>query len=337
MKRLVKKITEAPLRWAPLFILAGSCAAGRPMATEEPAAGGSPPALSLPVHTGGGHLVHEIWLNGQGPYWAILDTGNQGTLIFERVARELALETAPLGQLGGAGPGSIDVMAAHDLTVGLRGDGPELEWTEPRVTVLPDAAALPEFEGRQVDVFLGASLIAKHLVTIDYPAGRLTLQDRRTYTVPEDALVLDLQLTYGFPHMEGEVRARIAGEPGPAVSGQFLLDLGSPLGLQLDHEPTRAAGLLDESALLDPERLVIGQITGIDGVPMDLVVVPTASVHLAGVDLSTTHGFSELHPSPTPSGGPPIPELIGSLGSAPFVKGRLTLDYAGQRAVYEAL
>ena len=317
-----------------LSLALAACAT--PRAAEPDAASPATPGLTLPVHTGGGHLVHEVWLNGQGPFWAVLDTGNQGTMVFERVVEQLDLRTAPLGELGGAGPGTIDVDLAQDVTVGLGSGGGELTWLEPQVTVLPDAAALPDFDGRRIDVFLGASLIGEHLVTVDYPAGLLSFGERAGYVPPTNALVLDLELTSGFPHLAGEVAATIAGEPGPTVAGRLLLDLGSPMGLQLDHEPTRDAGLLSEAAVADPERQVVGTMMGIDGVPMDLVMVPAASVVLDGTDLTGMPGLARLFPSPTPTGGPPIPDLIGSLGSAPFVAGRLTLDYAGGRLVYEA-
>ena len=306
-------------------------AEARPAAPAEAAPAAAP--LTLPVLTDSGYLVHEVWLGGEGPFWAVLDTGNQGTILFASVAGRLGLETAPLGEMGGAGPGSVPVEEATDVAVGMRGeDGAELVWTEPRVTVLPDAYALPPIEGRRIDAFLGATLLREHLVTIDYPAGRLTLSPREGWEPPADALVLAFELTAGFPHLGGTVTPLLRGEPVEPVTGRFLLDLGSPFPLELEHAEVAARGLLDGD---DPARRAEGTAMGIDGVPMEILSGALGAVELGGAGVTGRPGFDRAILPTVAGGGPPIEGLVGSLGSAPFRGGRLTLDYAGGRAVYQ--
>lgn len=298
---------------------------------SAPSPSAGPAAVTLELDASTGYLIHEVWFDGQGPFTAILDTGNQGTVLFAHVAEELGLETAALGAMTGAGPGSVDVEAANNVAVTLRDhDKGELSWTEPQVVVLPASAAMPPFGGRTIDAFLGASLLDTHRATIDYARGRLTLTPHGEWTPPADAMVLPFELTEGFPHFQGEVA--VQPETGAApITGRFLLDLGAPFGIELEHAEVAERGLLS-----GPDRRTEGMMSGIDGVPMEIISAPLAHAKLAGLDVLAQPGFNRAILSPLPGGGPPIADLVGSVGSAPFRAGRLTLDYAAGRAVFEA-
>lgn len=272
--------------------------------------------------------MHEVWLGGEGPFWCVLDTGNAQSIVFERVARRLSLQTEPLGAMGGAGPGSIEVQATKDLSVELRGRGRAVSFVDPTVIVLPDSATLPEFEGRRIDAFLGATLIERYATTIDYAAGELRLQDLAAYEPPAGASVFPIELTQGFPHFAGRVVARRAGVDVDPVEGRFLLDLGAAYTVQVDFEFADARGLLDDA---NPELRSEGKIMGIDGVLMDIVSVPASSVEMGGVPLQVPRVLL----LPLTGGGPPVEGLVGNVGSGCFRSGALTLDYRGRRVVFE--
>lgn len=304
------------------ILFAGGCGSAPP-----PAA--SPVSLTLPIHAGQGHIVHEVWLGGEGPFWCILDTGNAQTIVFDRVARQLSLAIEPLGEMGGAGPGTIQVQATKDLAVALRGDnGEEISFVEPTTIVLPDSATLPDFEGRRIDAFLGASLIERYATTVDYAGGQLRLQDRASFRPGPGAKEMVIELTDGFPHFTGRVVARRDGADVDPIEGQFLLDLGAAYAVQVDFEFANARGLLDES---NDELRAEGQIMGIDGVLMDLLSVPAGSVAMGGCELQVPRVLL----LPVTGGGPPIEGLVGNVGSGCFRNGALTLDYPGRRLVFE--
>lgn len=285
--------------------------------------------MTVPIHTAGGHVVHEVWLGGEGPFWCVLDTGNAQTIVFERAARRLSLATEPLGEMGGAGPGKIVVQATKDLTVALRGkDGQEISFVEPTAIVLPDSATLPDFDGRRIDAFLGATLIQRYATTIDYVGGELRLQDHAAYRPGSEAKEMTIEVTQGFPHFAGRVVPRRAGVDVDAVEGRFLLDLGAAYTVQVDFEFANDRGLLDES---NPELRREGQIMGIDGVLMDILSVPAGPVVMGGVALSVPRVLL----LPVTGGGPPIDGLVGNVGSGCFRGGSLTLDYPGRRVVFE--
>ena len=315
----------APLRYA--IVLALAAAGPLTSCATDPVRPRSDP-FTMPIRASEGYIVHEVWLNGQGPFWAVLDTGNAQTIVFERVAEQLGLDTDPLGEMGGAGPGTIEVRATRDLPVTLRGDDDqEVSFVDPVAIVLPETATLPDFEGRRIDAFLGASMIERYATTIDYPAGRLRLRDHASYTAPADAQVMAIELTEGFPHFEGRVVAQRAGADTDPVEGHFLLDLGAAYTVQVDFELADARGLLAGD---DPDRRVEGKIMGIDGVMMDILSVPASSVEIGGATLD----LPRVLLLPVPGGGPPIDGLVGNVGSGCFRSGALTLDYPGRRVIF---
>lgn len=286
--------------------------------------------FTMPIRAAEGYVVHEVWLNDEGPFWCVLDTGNAQTIVFDRVARKLGLDTEPLGEMGGAGPGSIPVLATRGLEVLLHGDdGGKVSFEEPTAIVLPDEATLPDIEGKRIDAFLGATLIERYATTIDYPRAQLRLREFSSYSAPADAQVFSIDLTAGFPHFQGRVVAKRAGTDTDAMEGNFLLDLGAAYTVQVDFEPAQVRRLFDGD---DPERRSEGSIMGIDGVMMDILSVPASSVEMGGVTLDVQRVLL----LPTASGGPPIDNLVGNVGSGCFRSGSLTLDYPGKRVVFVA-
>lgn len=285
-------------------------------------------SVTMAIDTATGHIVLPVHIAGEGPYWFVLDTGNQNTTIFAYVAQDAGIETAPLGEMGGAGSGSLTVERASDVRVSLGDTGDLLSFTDAMVTVLPDAAELPAFNGKRVAGFLGASLIERYMTGIDYGSGKLILTDRDTYAMPVDAKVMQIKVAMGFPYFEGEVTPMLMGGATEPVIGNFLLDLGATYGVEIDFEQADALGLVGAD---DPDQQLAGQGMGIDGVMFDLRTAPLANAMLGGLELDET---SVLFMT-TPGGGPPIEDLVGNVGSGLFTGDRVTLDYEGGRLIWE--
>ncbi len=75
-------------------------------------------AVTIEIHTQTGHIVMPVWIEGDGPHWFVLDTGNQNTVFYAHLGEKLGLDMQPLGEMGGAGSGSITVQMASDVHVG---------------------------------------------------------------------------------------------------------------------------------------------------------------------------------------------------------------------------
>ncbi len=300
--------------------LVGSGGEPTPRTAQEP--------VTIKIDTATGHIVLPVWIEGDGPYWFVLDTGNQNTTMFAYVAADVGIETKPLGEMGGAGSGSLTVEQASDVHVSLGASGDLLSFTDAMVTVLPDAAELPAFNGKRVAGFLGASLIERYMTSIDYGSGELVLTGRDAYEMPEDAKVMQIKIAMGFPYFEGQVTPMLMGKKTKPVVGNFLLDLGATYAIEVDHEQADALGLVDAD---DPDQQVAGQGMGIDGVMFDLRTAPLAHAMLGKLEIDESRVLFMT----TPGGGPPIENLVGNVGSGLFVGDRVTLDYEGGRLFWE--
>tara|TARA_E500000318_G_scaffold8683_1_gene7955 strand:- start:70908 stop:71855 length:948 start_codon:yes stop_codon:yes gene_type:complete len=300
--------------------LVGSGGEPTPTAVQEP--------VTMDIDTATGHIVLPVWIEGDGPYWFVLDTGNQNTTIFAYVAEDAGIETEPLGEMGGAGSGSLTVEQASDVRVSLGDSGDLLSFTDAMVTVLPDAAELPAFNGKRVAGFLGASLIERYITSIDYGSGELVLTDREAYEMPDDAKVMQIKIAMGFPYFEGQVTPMLMGKKTKPVVGNFLLDLGATYAIDIDYEEADTLGLVDAD---DPDQQLAGQGRGIDGVMFEMRTAPLAEAELGGLELNESRVLFMT----TPGGGPPIENLVGNVGSGLFMGDRVTLDYEGGRLIWE--
>ncbi len=300
--------------------LVGSGGEPTPTAAQGP--------VTIEIDTATGHIVLPVWIEGDGPYWFVLDTGNQNTTMFAYVAKGAGIETSPLGEMGGAGSGSLTVEQASDVRVSLGKSGDLLSFTDAMVTVLPDAAQLPEFNGKRVAGFLGASLIERYMTSIDYGTSELVLTDRDAYEMPDAARVMEIKIAMGFPYFEGRVTPMLMGKKTEPIVGNFLLDLGATYAIDIDFEQADALGLVDAN---DPDQQLAGQGMGIDGVMFDLRTAPLAHATLGGLEIDESRVLFMT----TPGGGPPIENLVGNVGSGLFVADRVTLDYAGGRLIWE--
>lgn len=293
---------------------------GEPTAVQEP--------VTIEIDTATGHIVLPVWIEEGGPYWFVLDTGNQNTTMFAYVAKEAGLETSPLGTMGGAGSGSLTVEKATEVRVSLGESGDLLSFTEGMVTVLPDAAQLQEFNGKRIAGFLGASLIERYITSIDYGSGELVFTDHDAYELPEDARVMEIKIAMRFPYFEGEVTPMLMGKPTEPVAGNFLLDLGATYAIDIDYEQADTLGLVEAD---DPDQQLAGQGRGIDGVMFEMRTAPLAHAQLGGLELDESRVLFMT----TPGGGPPIENLVGNVGSGLFMGDCVTLDYKGGRLIWE--
>lgn len=283
-------------------------------------------AVTIEIHTQTGHIVMPVWIEGDGPHWFVLDTGNQNTTFYAHLGEKLGLDMQPLGEMGGAGSGSITVQMANDVHVGLGKDGKEIGFVDRQVTILPDAAMLPAFGDKEIAGFLGATTIEQFVTSIDYAADKLVFTPHDLYVLPTDAKTMELKLAFGFPYFEGTVVPTLLGEPIDAIVGNYLLDLGDSMGVGIEFVQAKAAGLVDSN---DADLRTIGSGQGIDGVRFELKAAPAELIVMGGMEMDD----HEIHFATSPGGGPPIPNLVGIVGSGSFKGQVVTLDYQGGRLI----
>lgn len=156
----------------PLLLLLAACEAGAPARVEAPADSAAGEVPFELAGLGGAAVLVPVYLNGQGPFQFVLDTGATLTCVDARLADSLALP-ASRGKLGvGAGVGGsgrLRLVQLDSVRVGTARvvDAPGC------VLDLRHIGAL----GLEVDGLLGLNVLRRFRVTLDFRRRVLILQD----------------------------------------------------------------------------------------------------------------------------------------------------------------
>jgi Aspartyl protease len=181
--------------------------------------------FTIPIELHEHHVYVPVRAGGRD-LWFLLDTGAGLTLVDPAAAREAGHPLGPPFHARGAGDGRIE-GAMLLSTLPLHPGGFEALRLDARA-VLP-IADLTAAEGRRADGILGADFLTRHVVAIDYAARRLHLHHPAefAYTGPGEIVPMELRLNH--PH----VRGTVALESGREVPADFVVDVGSRLGISL--------------------------------------------------------------------------------------------------------
>lgn len=143
-----------------------------------------------------------------------LDTGAGSTYLDTKVAKALKLEMEERKSVQAAGLGRVQAMEVDDM----RFDLPGLTTSKQKIRVTDLSSLTP-----QVDGFFGYDFIRRFVITIDYDAKKITIQDPATFTYSGAGELLPLMFRGGWPYLAAEIKV-----PGNAEEKSvFLLDTGS--------------------------------------------------------------------------------------------------------------
>ena len=180
----------------------------------------------------GGRPVVEVTINGSGPYRFVLDTGATISVIDPRLTQELGLPEAK-GVRDTTGHART-LVRARELRIGdaeLRG-----------VTLSSDASVTALFGARGPRGVLSAYSFPDHLLSIDYPARRITIEKGKLGKADGQTI-----FEYRSDDMFPTVPVRVAGTETRAT-----VDSGSGYGLMM---PTKYLKELP----LSSEPVAVGQ------------------------------------------------------------------------------
>jgi len=175
-----------------------------------------------------GKLVYvPVRINNSGPFWFILDSGAQNSVIDERVAKALGLKVQGQANVIGIGESSVKVgFAKHvSLTFG------EVEFADQDLVVYP-CETLEHFTGHVINGILGANVFKRFAVEIDYSSRTVNLYDSKTTSVSQpqgDSLPLIIE--GGLPF----IRGRIVLCEGTILDVKILIDTGGNGALALNR------------------------------------------------------------------------------------------------------
>ena len=143
----------------------------------------------------GGEVLVEVRIDGKGPYRFALDTGAAGGgRIGSALAKTLGLPVigkARIGDPSGKNPQEAEIVQAASLSLG----GATFHDVELLAREFP-ASDAPE---RQFDGILGIGLFQELLLTLDYPAARVRVENGELPPAAGDKEVVDFDGRRGVP------------------------------------------------------------------------------------------------------------------------------------------
>lgn len=151
-----------------------------------------------------GRIVAPVYINGQGPFMFMLDTGANRTIVSDEAAQRLGLVAADnrIAVQGVNGRGIVSTVLVRRLDAGaLRFDN----------------VALPVLAGSvldRVDGILGMDGLGGKKVTADFVRDRITIAESRGYRAPYNRIVVRGELISGRLMM---IEGRVGRVPVKAV------------------------------------------------------------------------------------------------------------------------
>ena len=269
----------------------------------------SSPRSEVPAHRIGTRMVVAVNCEDAPQGWWLVDTGSGSSTVSADLAQRLAWPVVGHATLVGAG---------GRATRGLRRSG-SLRVGAMEVTGLPlvegDLSILSASLGVDLDGVLGADLLARCVLELDFPAARAWVADPDLWTAPAQATPISF---------DGRVPL-LEASFAPGHRGTLRLDTGSDDTLTFHGPTVRRLGLA-----YGREDLVTVRVRGLGG-----EVLGDRGVHgwlETGGQRFVAFPATYLRHS---TGGFAREDLAGNLGAALFARHRLVLALPHECIVVE--
>ena len=259
-------------------------------------------STTVPFTLVDGHIHLNVYLNQQGPFDALLDTGGQASLT-PNLARQAGIHASgAFLEHSSSGVFTQSYGAAALLRIG---------------DAVIERPVFSVFEQDNAPILLGHEVFQRFAVRVDPVSRTLTLSSPQALTAPAGAVTLPFRFHDRMP----EIDATIDGFPGVlgVDSGQSsALDLNGPF--VADH------------GLVGRYHATIGATAvGVVGQSRTLLYARVPTLGLGGLTLHGIISFLEV----TEVGAPASRALDGYIGQGLLQRFIVTYDYSGQRLLLE--
>lgn len=201
----------------------GACGLSRATRTETAASCADAAGCSVPFEIIDNRIFVPLWLNGQGPFHILLDTG-AGAVLSTTVAEKLKLPHGSTINTGGVGNATVSGYSSHLKSVAIGNSANGLSVENIDVEVLPFTDSSAVFGTVPVDGYLGFPFYEKYVVEHDYARRILTFRDPRSFIYDGPGVALEVESTGYVPIVNGA----IDGSPA-----KFGIDTGARSALLL--------------------------------------------------------------------------------------------------------
>jgi predicted aspartyl protease len=271
-------------------------------------------SLTVPFDYSSNEIIIQATVNGTKDLRFIIDTGATQSILDRALARELGTPTdANLSMTTGAGSIQTEALQVDKLTIG------DLQLTKvPFATA--DLASFGATATTKTAGLLGANVLKRFLMTIDYENQKLTFADPNKVEVPAGAAAIKTVPSLGMAGIAVE------GNLDGKQKVTFLIDTGAAFDNISESKV---------SAILPGPLFRVGLLKGLDGKP-----VQTASARFNYLDLDGLRIDKPVFSvAPEAVAGQLSAGIIHSkdlaiLGNPTLSHYTVTFDYRGQRLIF---
>ncbi len=188
-------------------------------------------SVSIPVEIRNNLALVPVYINTYGPFYFILDTGVNTSILTEPVlANLIGLEfDQPIHIYGLGGEGIVEAILSKGVDISL----PGIEGTNMNLIVIPEGLLnFSEIFGFQVFGILGYDFFKSFPVEINYGTERMRVYNHSNYRIGRRARVIPLQIINGKPYVE----VSMIGQNGDTLTTNLLLDLGASHSIYLNRK-----------------------------------------------------------------------------------------------------
>ena len=253
------------------------------------------------------HIYVDLFVEGKGPVPVIFDTGGMNVLTPD-AAKAFGMKVEGTLQGRGVGEASEDMglSQVREMRVG------DVTLRDQSFVVLP-LKDMDEVEGLDLGGIVGAEMLKRLVVRIDYAARRLTFIRAEAFQPPAGAAAVPFTFDGHMPQVQGTI---------DGVPGRFTIDTGSRTSLDV-HRP-----FAEKNGLKERYAPKLEAVTGWGvGGSVRSAVTRAGVLELGGVRIEgpVTHlalaarkgSFNDAH-------------LAGNVGGGVLRRFTVTFDYAGQ-------
>ena len=270
----------------------------------------------IPIELNNNHIYLRAHINGEGPFWFLLDSGASVTVINRSVADEVGLDLQGGIEGRGSGENSVQVALASGVDIAVQG----VEIHDQTIASIPIDSFEP-FEGRAMDGIIGADFFSRFVVEIDYENLILNVYDPSEYTYSGSGEVIPIFFEGSNPVFQGEFD--IASQ---AFGGNVMIDTGASSSFGISKPFSELHNLLD----LGLEMIQTPFGMGVGGESRSLLgridLLRLGSFELPNV----IAGFSQDE-----AGAGADPSRAGVLGGEVLRRFNVTFNYSEQQMILE--
>jgi len=262
-------------------------------------------STTVPLTIAEGELMVPIWINGEGPYDAILDTGAAAAMSPD-VAKEVGVKA--VGAVEGIGSGGSFAQGfgrAEKLQVG------DAVLDRP-IFAVRENPAFPR------QIIIGHELFQRLVITVDPEKGTVTLTRPEAFTPAGKPLVLPFRFQERMPQVDASVEG---------TTGTFCVDTGQNIPIDLNYPFVEAHHLAEKLNAHIPAKSV-----GAGGLTNAKLYARIGSATVAGTDV---RGILATIATGASASSSQSRYLAGCFGSGFLKRFRTTFDYARMRILLE--